>query len=49
MRAGLLTIEVRYSYFQAENLATLRPIALNLLKRERCCKLGLKSKQHKAR
>lgn len=32
----------------AENLATLRHIGLNLLKQERSCKLGIKSKRKKA-
>jgi len=31
-----------------ENLATLRHIAVNLLKQERSCKLGIKSKRLKA-
>jgi predicted transposase YbfD/YdcC len=31
-----------------ENLATLRHIAVNLLKQERSCKLGVKSKRLKA-
>lgn len=31
-----------------ENLATLRHIAVNLLKQDRSCKLGIKSKRLKA-
>jgi hypothetical protein len=32
----------------AENLATVRHIGLNLLKQEKSCKLGIKSKRKKA-